>query len=318
MELTAQGDVGNRMHFTARAATHGHRLWCPGGGKPQLSIHVPSKSTLTVTLVNGNISVHGVTGDANLRSVSGNISGEVGGNLRANTATGTIHLTAPGAKSIEAKTINGDVDLKGSPSEVEVVTVSGNAKVELGVVSRGRFKTISGNVTAALSLAPDAELDGESVSGNLRFDFPAAPGAAVRHSVLQRQYRQLLRPQAGEGPLRARLAPRVQVRRRQRRTCASRPRAATCICAPAIAAASARTGRRAPLTPVELFDSGAGEYHRRPLSIADVNTSPQARPLRRERRDGACRALRGSSAARRRCRRRSLHSRVVDARRNVH
>jgi hypothetical protein len=55
--------------------------------------------------------------------------------------------------------------------------VSGNAKVQLGAVSHGRFKTISGNVSAALSLAPDAELEGESVSGNLRFDFPAAPGA---------------------------------------------------------------------------------------------------------------------------------------------
>ena len=58
-----------------------------------------------------------------------------------------------------------------------MVTVSGNAKVQLGALSRGRFKTISGNVTAALSLARDAELEGESVSGNLRFDFPAAPAA---------------------------------------------------------------------------------------------------------------------------------------------
>ena len=215
MELTAEEDLGNRLHFTA----HGQRTvidLVPGGGKHQISVRVPSGSTLTVTLVNGNISVHGVTGDATLRSVGGNISGEVGGNLRANSVTGTIHLAAPGAKSIEAKTINGDVDLKGSPTEVEVVTVSGNAKVQLGIVSRGRFKTISGNVTAALSLAPDAELEGESVSGNLRFDFPAAPAAAIRHSVLRRQYRQLLRSQAREYPLRARLAPRVQVRRRQR------------------------------------------------------------------------------------------------------
>jgi hypothetical protein len=176
VELTAEEDLGSRLHFTA----HGQRTvidLVPGGGKHQISVRVPSGSTLTVTLVNGNISVHGVAGDATLRSVGGNISGEVGGNLRANSVTGTIHLAAPGAKSIEAKTINGDVDLKGSPTEVEVVTVSGNAKVQLGVVSRGRFKTISGNLTAALSLARDAELEGESVSGNLRFDFPAAPGA---------------------------------------------------------------------------------------------------------------------------------------------
>jgi hypothetical protein len=176
VELTAEEDLGNRLHFTA----HGQRTvidLVPGGGKHQISVHVPSKSTLTVTLVNGNIGVHGVAGDATLRSVGGNISGEVGANLRANSVTGSIRLAAPGAKSIEAKTINGDVDLKGSPTEVEVVTVSGNAKVQLGTITRGRFKTISGSVTAALSLAPDADLEGESVSGNLRFDFPQAPGA---------------------------------------------------------------------------------------------------------------------------------------------
>jgi putative adhesin len=176
VELTAQGDIGDRIHFSA----HGGRTVIdvrPGGGKPQLSIRVPSKSMLSVTLVNGNISVHGVAGDTNLRSVSGNIAGDVGGNLRVNTATGTIHMSAPGAKMIEAKTIDGDIHLTGSPSEVEVVTVSGNVKLELGALSHGRFKSISGNVTAALSLAPDADLDGESVSGNLRFDFPTAPAA---------------------------------------------------------------------------------------------------------------------------------------------
>jgi hypothetical protein len=176
VEITAQGDVGDRIHFSA----HGARTVIdvrPGGGKPQLSIRVPSRSTLSVTLVNGNISVHGVAGDANLRSVSGNIGGEVGGNLRANTATGTIHMAAPGAKMIEAKTIDGDIHLSGAPSEVEVVTVSGKVKLELGALSHGRFKSISGDVAAALALAPDADLDGESVSGNLRFDFPTAPAA---------------------------------------------------------------------------------------------------------------------------------------------
>jgi hypothetical protein len=176
VELSAEEDLGNRLHFTA----HGQRTvidLVPGGGRHQISVRVPSKSTLSVTLVNGNIAVHGVAGDATLRSVGGNISGEVGANLRANSVTGNIRLAALGAKSIEAKTINGEIELKGSPTEVEVVTVSGNAKVQLGTVDHGRFKTISGNVSAALSLAPDAELEGESVTGNLRFDFPAAPGA---------------------------------------------------------------------------------------------------------------------------------------------
>jgi hypothetical protein len=176
VELTAEEDLGNRLHFTS----HGQRTvidLVPGAGKRQIAVRVPAGSTLTVTLVNGNITVHGIAGDATLRSVGGNISGEVGANVRANSVTGNIHLAAPGAKSIEAKTINGDVDIKGSPTEVEVVTVSGNAKAQLATLTRGRFKTISGNVSAALGLAHDAELEGESVSGSLRFDFAAAPGA---------------------------------------------------------------------------------------------------------------------------------------------
>ncbi len=128
VELTADEDLGKRLHFTAHRE-HTVIDLVPGGGKHQISVRVPAGSTLTLTLVNGNITVHGVAGDATLRSVGGNIDGEVGGDLRANSVTGNIRLTAPGAKSIEAKTVNGDVELKGSPTEVEVVTVSGNAKV---------------------------------------------------------------------------------------------------------------------------------------------------------------------------------------------
>ena len=66
--------------------------------------------------------------------MSGNISGDVGGNLRANTATGYIHMGAPARQVIEAKTIDGDIHLTARPSEVEVVTVSGNAKSSLGAL----------------------------------------------------------------------------------------------------------------------------------------------------------------------------------------
>jgi DUF4097 and DUF4098 domain-containing protein YvlB len=143
----------------------------------KLTIHVPEKSEVKVTLVSADLKVQGLQGDVNLRTVSGNISGEVGGDLSVNTATGFIRLTARGAKSTELRTINGDVELKGGSGEVEIHTVSGNAKVDLATLTRARFHTISGNLTAHLSLAPDAELDGESVSGNMHIDFPAAPSA---------------------------------------------------------------------------------------------------------------------------------------------
>ncbi len=148
------------------------------GGETRLVIRVPAKSAVSVTLVSANLKINGVQGDANLRTVSGNVSGDVGGNLRANTVNGAIRMTARGAKMIEVKTINGDVQLTGGGGEAEITTVSGNAKVDLATLTRGRFKSISGNVSANLSLAPDAELEGESVSGTIRFNFPAAPAAA--------------------------------------------------------------------------------------------------------------------------------------------
>jgi len=144
-----------------------------------LAIHVPLQSSLSASLVSANLKVNGVQGDVNLRTISGNLSGEVGGNLRANTATGSVNMTARAAKSIEVKTINGDVRLTGGSGEVDVGTVSGEAKIDLATLSNGHFRSISGDMSTSLSLAPDARLEGESVSGNLRFDFPQQPSAEV-------------------------------------------------------------------------------------------------------------------------------------------
>jgi hypothetical protein len=172
-------DLGDRVRVSGGADKISIHVQ-PGGGvahEPRLVIHVPEKSEIKVTLVSADLKVQGLKGDVNLRTVSGNISGEVGGDLVVNTATGFVHLTARGAKSTEVRTINGDVELKGGSGEVDIQTVNGNAKVDLATLTRGRFHSISGNLTANLSLAPDAEVDGESVSGNMRFDFPAAPSA---------------------------------------------------------------------------------------------------------------------------------------------
>jgi len=183
VDVSGPGDIGDRVRLTSdgsRTTIHVR----PGSGSehgesgaPPLLIRVPAKNDVSVILVSANLKVEGLQGDANLRTVSGNISGEVGGDLRANTATGFVHVTARAAKSTEIKTINGDVELKGGSGDVEVQTVSGNAKIDLGTLARGRFHSISGNMSANLALAPDGDLDGESISGNLRLDFPAAPSA---------------------------------------------------------------------------------------------------------------------------------------------
>jgi DUF4097 and DUF4098 domain-containing protein YvlB len=142
-----------------------------------LIVHVPAKSSLTTSLVSATLKVQGLQGDAYLRSISGNISGDVGGNLRVNTVTGTVRLSAPSAKRIEIKTISGNIQLTGGQGEAEVSTVSGKIEADLGSLTRGRFKSISGDVTANYSMAQDAQIEGESVSGTIRFGFASTPDA---------------------------------------------------------------------------------------------------------------------------------------------
>jgi Putative adhesin len=183
VDVAAPNDLGERVRLTGDGGkTVIHIRPDIGGeheekGEARVVIHVPAKSEVKVTLVSANLKVQGLQGETNLRTVSGNITGEVAGDLRANTATGYVHLAARGAKSTEVKTINGDVELKGGSGDVEVQTVSGNAKLDLATLTRGRFHTISGNLTAHLSLAADGDLDGESVSGSVRLDFSTAPSA---------------------------------------------------------------------------------------------------------------------------------------------
>jgi DUF4097 and DUF4098 domain-containing protein YvlB len=123
------------------------------------------------------LKIDGIRGDATLSTVSGNLDGEVHGELEASTVSGSLRVTAREARHIEVKSISGDVHVSGGGGEVEVTTVSGNADAELGAVTRGRFKTVSGNVVAGLALSPTAVLDGESVSGDVSFNFPAKPDA---------------------------------------------------------------------------------------------------------------------------------------------
>lgn len=166
--------AGNRttIHVVSRSA----RSW-GSDCEAHLVVHVPAKSAVTATLVSADVKVTRVLGDLKVQAVSGNVSGDVGGDVRATTVSGDVRLNARAAKSIEVKTISGDIQLTGGGGEVDVTTVSGGATIELADVARGRFKSVSGDMTAALALTPDGQIESESVSGNVDLKFAAEPAA---------------------------------------------------------------------------------------------------------------------------------------------
>jgi DUF4097 and DUF4098 domain-containing protein YvlB len=176
------GDNVERVDVNTTGARTSIRVVPRSGGwrnecQASLTIHVPAKSSISASLVSADLQISGIQGDVALQTVSGDVRGEVGGNLHANTVSGNVRLTTHSANAIEIKTISGDIQVSGGGGDVEITTVSGDAKAELATLTRGRFRSISGDVSAVLALGADAQLEGESVSGSIRFDFATMPAA---------------------------------------------------------------------------------------------------------------------------------------------
>jgi hypothetical protein len=186
-EVAVTGSIGKdveRVEVTGSGNRTSVRVVLPSGqhwgmrdGEAHLLVRVPTNSAVSASLVSSDLKISAVRGALDLRSVSGNITGEGGGDVRANDVSGDIHFTANAAKRIEAKVISGNIVLTAGNADIEATTVSGDAHLTLGTVSRARFKTVSGDFSAKLAAAADAQIDGESVSGDISVEFASEPAA---------------------------------------------------------------------------------------------------------------------------------------------
>jgi DUF4097 and DUF4098 domain-containing protein YvlB len=169
--------TGGGLHTSVRVVQRSSHSWNSESGA-KITVHVPMGSSLSCKTVSADLKVNGVRGESTLKTVSGDMLAEVGGDVNAHAVSGNIRLKAPAAKSIEVDTVSGDADVVGGDAEVQVTTVSGSAKVKLASTHKARFQTVSGSLTASLALGADARIEAQSVSGDLDFNFPAAPVAA--------------------------------------------------------------------------------------------------------------------------------------------
>jgi hypothetical protein len=185
-EITVDGktaDSVDRVDVTSNGSRSSVRVvtrqgWNWGGGDDtRLTVHVPSKSAVSATLVSADLKVRDLRGDVKIQTVSGEVSGEVGGDLHVSAVSGDVRVRAPAAQRVEVKTISGDIELTGGGGEADITTISGDAKIKLDLLKRGHFKSVSGDMTVGLVMAPDGQIDGQSVSGSLHFDFVNVPGA---------------------------------------------------------------------------------------------------------------------------------------------
>jgi DUF4097 and DUF4098 domain-containing protein YvlB len=103
-----------------------------------------------LSTVSGDVVVDGLTGDIELNSVSGELSArEHTGRITAHTVSGDV--TATGAiRRFSVDGVSSDVmiDLTGTPDEIAVNTVSGDATIRIpeALGARYRVNTVSGKV----------------------------------------------------------------------------------------------------------------------------------------------------------------------------
>jgi DUF4097 and DUF4098 domain-containing protein YvlB len=152
---------------------------------------------VAVNTVSANVTATGVRGSQRLQSVSGYIHTEAAAeDVECKTVSGNVKVKGSGQPGLlTVTTVSGDADLSRVAGEVNGNTVSGNFAVAMGDTTRSRLRSTSGDLGLRGRLAPDARLDFESISGNVRLDLQGPVGAEFDVSSFNGDIRNCFGPQ---------------------------------------------------------------------------------------------------------------------------
>jgi DUF4097 and DUF4098 domain-containing protein YvlB len=175
-----------------------------GMGDADYTIDVPVGTGLTVNAVSSDIDVRDVCGEAELQSVSGDVtlacaqgnvsvmsvSGDVNvrdvrGRLEVTSTSGDVTVLTARGDVVAAHSVSGDISLERVESQdVGAETVSGEVGFS-GPIREGgryRFQSHSGDLTIRPDGALNATISVSTFSGDLDSDFPVTltPGRGIR------------------------------------------------------------------------------------------------------------------------------------------
>lgn len=179
VEVTSSGN-----HTGVRVIQHSHSVLDFGHDETHLRVQVPKDSEVDVSAVSANVRSAGVLGAQRLKSVSGDVTAEIGpADIEAKSVSGSLKLRGKGQPAkLHISTVSGDLELKHAAGDLEATTVSGELTVELDPARSVRLRSTSGDITFEGHLVRGADFDAQSVSGDLKvragsedgFEFEAA------------------------------------------------------------------------------------------------------------------------------------------------
>jgi DUF4097 and DUF4098 domain-containing protein YvlB len=167
VEVTSSGD-----HTVVRVIQHHSGLSFSSSGHEEthLRVQVPKDSEVDVSTVSANMTSTGVLGAQRLKSVSGDITADIGpSDIEAKSVSGSLKLRGKGQPArLHISTVSGDLELKHAAGDLEATTVSGEATVELDPAHSVRLRSTSGDIHFEGRLTRGADFDGQTVSGDLK------------------------------------------------------------------------------------------------------------------------------------------------------
>ena len=172
VEVTSSGD-----HTVVRVQLRSHSHdW--GHDETHLRVQVPKDSSLEVSGVSANVTSAGVSGAQRLKTVSGDVTAEIGASdIEAKSVSGSLKLRGKGQPAkLHISTVSGDLELKHAAGDLEATTVSGESTVELDPAHSVRLRSTSGDLTFEGRLLRGADFDAQSVSGDLKVRASAEDG----------------------------------------------------------------------------------------------------------------------------------------------
>ena len=150
-------------------------------GDAEIEVQVPKNSRVEVSAVSADVSSRDVLGTQRLTSVSGEITADISGNdSQIRSVSGDVTARGVGQpSSVRVSSVSGSLDITNIGGKIEVVTVSGDARVQASEISEIRGRTTSGNLELHGKLTRDGRVDVEGVSGDLVLSLSAPNGLAA-------------------------------------------------------------------------------------------------------------------------------------------
>ena len=150
-------------------------------GDAIIEVQVPKNSSVDVSAVSADVSSRGVLGTQRLKSVSGEVTADVSGNdSEMRSVSGDVTVRGVGKpNSLRVSSVSGSLDISNFGGKIDVVTVSGDARVQASEANEIRGRTTSGSLELLGKLTRDARVDVEGVSGDLSLHLSAPGGLSA-------------------------------------------------------------------------------------------------------------------------------------------